>query len=64
MNIGDSILCPVFSITHVIAPIVANRENVFEIVRIDGKIFLKTKITEGDLGRPYGEILLICFSIG
>lgn len=58
MNVGDSILCPIFSITHVIAPIVANRENVFEIVRIDGKNFLKTKITQEDLGRPYGEILL------
>lgn len=58
MNIGDSILCPVFSITHVIAPIVANRENIFEIVRIGEKNFLKTKITEEDLGRPYGKILL------
>lgn len=58
MNIGDSILCPIFSITHVIGELVPNKENVFKIVRIDGNNFLEHKITKDMVGRPYGEILL------
>lgn len=58
MNIGDSILCPIFSMTHVIGDLVPNKENVFKIVRIDGNNFLEHKITKEMVGRPYGEILL------
>ena len=49
MKLGDSVLCPVYSITHRINPIVANRENLFEIISIDGKNYLKTNITRGSL---------------
>ena len=44
MKLGDSVLCPVYSITHRINPIVANRENLFEIISIDGKNYLKTNL--------------------
>lgn len=58
MNIGDSILCPIFSMTHVISGLVPTKENVFNIVRIGEKNFLEHKITKDMVGRPYGEILL------
>ncbi len=59
MNIGNSILCPIFSMTHVIGDLVPNKENAFKIVRIDGNNFLEHKITKEMVGRPYGEILLM-----
>jgi hypothetical protein len=58
MKIGDSILCPIFSMTHIIGDLIPDRKNVFKIVRVDDKNFLELKITEEMVGRPYGEILL------
>jgi len=57
MNIGDSILCPIFSITHKIGDLVPAKESAFKIVRINGSNFLETKITKEMFGKPYDEML-------
>lgn len=58
MRIGDNILCPIFSITHVISPMIFEKETLFNIVRIGGRNYLRTEVSKEDVGRPYRNILL------
>jgi len=58
MKIGDKILCPVFTITHIISPTIFEKETLFNIVTIRGKNYLRTEVTKEDVGRPYRDILL------
>ncbi len=58
MKIGDNILCPIFSITHVISPTIFENEELFNLVTINGRNYLRIKISKDDVGRLHRDILL------
>ena len=58
MNVGDAILCPLHSLSHKTIEIGAFENSLFEIVRMEGRDFLKYTIKEGDLKFVYDQMLL------